>query len=297
MSYRLEQGEPIANGIKRIAGEQIEKALDHLVHAPDGRDEAVHEARKCFKKVRAVLRLVRDEIGEEVYKPENVCYRDAGRVLSDVRDSNVMVETLDDLTEWYADQLDLETFSTVRARLVERHHLISKQILDEQNAMTKVASTIQTARGRLDDLPIENKDFSAFYDGLKRVYKRGRKRLADAYNQPKAENFHEWRKRVKYLWYHTRILRPAWPDPFKTLADEIHDLSDYLGDEHDLTELRETIIEEGELCDDEKTRLALIALIDRRREAFRADARPLGEKIYVEKPKDFVNRVEEYWQA
>lgn len=30
----------------------------------DSAAQAIHEARKCFKKIRAGLRLVRDEIGE-----------------------------------------------------------------------------------------------------------------------------------------------------------------------------------------------------------------------------------------
>ena len=39
--------------------------------------------RKCFKKVRAVLRLIRPETGEKTYRAENTCFRDAARPLTD----------------------------------------------------------------------------------------------------------------------------------------------------------------------------------------------------------------------
>ena len=60
MSYRLEPQEPLGAGIKRIAREQIDQALEQLTANPENRDEAVHDARKRFKKIRAALRLVRD---------------------------------------------------------------------------------------------------------------------------------------------------------------------------------------------------------------------------------------------
>ena len=65
MSYRLELNESLPDGIKRIVKEQIDQALEQLRESPEGRNEAVHDARKRFKKIRAVLRLVRDEIGEK----------------------------------------------------------------------------------------------------------------------------------------------------------------------------------------------------------------------------------------
>jgi hypothetical protein len=43
----------VPDGIKRIALEQIEKALDHLkAHAQES-DEAIHDARRRFKLMRA----------------------------------------------------------------------------------------------------------------------------------------------------------------------------------------------------------------------------------------------------
>lgn len=295
MSYRLEQNETLPEGIKRIAKEQIDQALEQLREAPEGRNEAVHDARKRFKKIRAVLRLVRDEVGKDVYRAENICFRDAGRRLSDVRDSFVMIETVDDLANRYADQLAEDVFAGVRQTFVEQHQEIMEQILDKQKGMEEVAAVIETARQRVDSWPVDRDDFSAISGGLRRVYKRGRNRLADAYADPVPENFHEWRKRVKYLWYHTRILEPVWPDILEELADQVHDLSDYLGDDHDLAELRQAIIDRPQSFGNERDLEMLVALIDRRRTELEAAARPLGERIFAEKPDEFVDRLAAYW--
>ena len=82
-----------------MAAEQLGKALEHLACQDGKRDKHIHEARKATKRLRALVRLVRRELGDEVYALENQCYRDAGRRLSELRDATVLVETLDRLVE------------------------------------------------------------------------------------------------------------------------------------------------------------------------------------------------------
>ena len=80
-------------------------------------------------------------------------------------------------------------------------------------------------------------------------------------------------------------------------ADETHDLSDYLGDAHDFVELRRAVEAEPDIFKNEEERQSLLALTERRRFGLEAAARPLGERLYVEKPRRFVNRIEAYWQV
>ena len=69
-------------------------------------DEAIHDVRKRCKKIRAVARLVRDEMGSDAYQRYNTYYRDLARRFSDVRDGHVMVKTLDDVTEESREMLE-----------------------------------------------------------------------------------------------------------------------------------------------------------------------------------------------
>src|SRR5436190_20379458 len=98
MSFELKPDESLGKGLRRIVRGQLENGLEELTGArPEPRDEALHEARKCFKKVRAMLRLVRPKIGTKMYRGENLCIRDAARPLTEVRDAKILIETLDSL--------------------------------------------------------------------------------------------------------------------------------------------------------------------------------------------------------
>src|SRR5919108_2255386 len=93
--YRFREGEVVPDGLRRIARGRIDHALDELRGKTDSTPvEAVHEARKDMKKLRALLRLARDELGKDTFSRENACFRDAARELAGTRDSDVMLETL-----------------------------------------------------------------------------------------------------------------------------------------------------------------------------------------------------------
>ena len=55
---------------------------------------SIHGARKDLKKLRALLRLVREELGTALFKVENHRYRDAGQLLAGSRDAEVKLQTL-----------------------------------------------------------------------------------------------------------------------------------------------------------------------------------------------------------
>src|SRR5437868_1078564 len=103
MPYRLQHDESIPRGLRRIAREEIDSAIDHLrVKQPSKRDEAVHEARKCIKRLRGLVRLLMPELGSAGHE-ENTTLRDLGRTLSAVRDAAAMIETVDLLGTRYRD--------------------------------------------------------------------------------------------------------------------------------------------------------------------------------------------------
>jgi hypothetical protein len=104
MAFQLKAKESVSDGIARNVRRQIEKALKHLgakrkPHQRGAPPQEVipNEVRKCFKKVRAALRLVREELGGDVYREANYSFRDAARLLSQASDAGMLVVTLDKL--------------------------------------------------------------------------------------------------------------------------------------------------------------------------------------------------------
>ena len=283
-AYRLQSGEPLPEGIARIARGRIDHAVDELRGKTDSTPEqAIHEARKDMKKLRALLRLARGELGERTYARENACFGDAARELAGARDADVMLATLKAL------ELPSGLGWELRKRIQDGH---SEQRSDGREAAARAAAaTLEEARGRIADWPLERDSFKALSEGLERTYRRGRREFKEARAEPGTEALHEWRKRVKQLWYHASLLRCAWPPVMAAYAGEAHELSDRLGDDHDLATLAvwvaDNVGEEPELA----------AAVESRRAQLQREALARGERLYAEKPSAYVRRLERLWDA
>jgi hypothetical protein len=157
---------------------------------------------------------------------------------------------------------------------------------------------LRQSRARIADLVGRHQEeWKVIGAGIKRVYAQGRRALTDAREKSSPEAFHEWRKQAKYLRYALERLDPLWSGVIDALADQAHKLADYLGDEHDLTVLRETALASRDSFSDEQTLPALLALIERCQAALREKAIYLGSRLYEEKPKTFAARFGQYWKV
>ena len=110
-------------------------------------------------------------------------------------------------------------------------------------------------------------------------------------------NLHELRKRVKDLWYQVRLIGDADKHMLGPLADHAHDLSDHLGDDHDLALLRETVQRRRVAFADPAHKRHLLEQIDQRRGELQFAAISLAERICDDKPKRFMKRLEKRWEA
>jgi CHAD domain-containing protein len=259
------------------------------------RDKAIHEARKSFKRLRAVVRLMHEELGPELYRRENVAFRDAGRPLSDARDAKVLVDAFDALLAHFAAEVVADPFVPLREILVHRR-IQAGGVLNEQTIQTVVAQ-IQDARQRVMDWPLAHDGWDGLAPGLRRLYADGRDAFEVAYKHPAFETFHEWRKRVKDLWYAMELLSPVWPELMQPLGEQVHLLSDYLGDDHDLAVLRQTLQDDPGAQAHRIAVDALTVLVEARRLELQQSAKVLGDRLFTDKPKPFVRRLRAYWRA
>jgi CHAD domain-containing protein len=295
-TYRLRRKESPIAGIRRVAEGRADDALDQLhdgmKHNPG---TAVHEARKDLKKLRSVLRLVRHDVGEDLYERENVRFRDAGRALSGARDAQVKLETVAALRERFDERFrEDELALLVHALEAERERLADPG--GDALALDRAMGAIEAGRDAIADWPLHGDDWSLIGPGLRRTYRRGRSRLADVRSEVNDEAIHEWRKRVKDLWYDVRLVRNAKDAVLSEMADWLHRLSDLLGDHHDLAVLRDDAVERRELFADGALE-KLLGAISERQDELAANAIDLGERAYAEKPKAFERRLRAYWKS
>ena len=294
-TFHLRPGRAILPEIKRILLEQVDYALYQLTTPGLDEDVAVHEARKAFKRIRAMLRLVRDEIDKQEFSQLNALFRDAGRALSGVRTSAVLDETLEALHQRYPDQISHEDVVQALARLRAHHEAMREEVVLGQALFHQVAGELRRGREQIETLSLTGNHFPA--SGLRRVYARGRRGLKASRHHPTVAHFHEWRKRVKYLRYHVRVLSPAWPEVLTCLTQELVVLSDLLGVDHDLADLRQTLIDHPELGLQGSEQGKLLALIESYRAELEARSFHIGDRAYAEKPGDFVDRMAAYWRV
>jgi CHAD domain-containing protein len=278
-AFRLDGEEPAADGLRRIARGQIDDAADRL-HDARNDGAAIHDVRKDLKRLRAVVRLARDDLGRDVYRHENTAFRDAGRDLSGARDAKVLVETLDDLTRRHADEIPEGAFAGLREQLDGERAEHDRRAADDP-VLSSVLAALEEARGRVAAWPLtEDAGYETLKSGFKRIRRRGRRALRAARKKRSEETLHELRKRAKDLWHAAQILGPVAPKRMKRIRRRAHRLSDLIGAEHDLAVLRAAAAKHRDTLSAQEREL-LRGLIRRRRRRLRRQALRRARKLYA----------------
>lgn len=281
--YRIKKSDhDLIDALRRIGGEQLEQAIAS-VDEDGALEPRVHDVRKRMKKLRGLIRLVRPVFPD--YQMENAHFRDTARSISGLRDAQVLGETLDTLLERHDDALDTQAFAEFRARIAASARDGSGDI-----DLAPVREALERARDRATGWTLHDTGWDAVAGGLTRTYRRarkGRKAREDA-------DLHDWRKRLKYHWYHVRLLRDIWPDEMEAREAAANDAGELMGQYQDLVVL-EAEVERGPLSD-EAARI-LRGLIEQRK-AERLDAtREIAARLLADKPKALVARWGELWKA
>lgn len=297
MAYRFEQGESVTDGVRRLANEQLVRAIGHLESEDGERDVHIHEARKATKRLRALVRMVRYQVRKDVYRLEIECSRTAGRRLAGMRDATVMIEALDRLVESLGSRAPRSRFEPVRDWLVERRRLAYAHGAAGDESISRALGELHAARERVPHWPLRNDEWQAIGPGLRQVYAQGQEELAAACREPSDEKLHAWRRRVKYLWYHAQLLQAVWPPVMVALVGELDRLGQLLGWDHDLAVLHHILAGEYPGGAPRTTLQALDRRLRERRAELQAAARQAGERLYAEKPRDFGRRLRRYWEV
>jgi CHAD domain-containing protein len=289
MAFRFKVGESFEEGFRRIALEQIDRASAQLLQG-DNQDVAVHETRKALKRLRALLRLVRPAIGKEAFRGENSELRDIGQSLSGARDRHVLLET--------ANKLDASGAFSRRAIAENLRQAITAANGEGGPLSLKgAAGRLAQSRKRLGALTLEGEGFAIVGKGLEASYKRARRAFADAYANPSDEGFHEWRKGAQRHWRQMVLLSRAWPQCLEARAGEARELSQLLGDDHDLAVLVGFVHSEpGSALRGETAALVETAARNRQGE-LRGAARPRGDRLFAQGAGQLSHDIGIYWDA
>jgi CHAD domain-containing protein len=253
----------------------------------NGNDRAhlVHEARKTIKRMRAMARLLRRETGEQEFAHVDATLRQAGKRLAGARDAEVRIATLGDLRARHPDELGGEAIEQLLARLEQDR--AGTQGPDPELA---VLADIAEMRRDLLRWNLLEHDSAALSVGLRAIYRDGRHRYKRVRRSRARdpERMHDWRKRVKSLYYALDMLGGKRAPATAKLTRRTDRLGEVLGEEHDLWMLK-SFVEDDRLLD-RRTLELLLTLVERRRKRLRKRALKLGARLYARKPSRFAAR-------
>ena len=293
-SFRLRREESVGAGLRRIAAGRADSALEKLRGADqETLAAAVHGTRKDLKKLRAVLRLCRDGLGEELFRAENERYRDAARLLSRSRDAEVKLATLSALRRRFGADLPRAAVAVWEEALERERDRMAGRGQQPDVPLAEAIAAIEEGRRRIDGWPLDNASWKLVGAGLRRSYRGARRGWKRAIDDRSPESTHEWRKRGKDLWYQLRIVAPAWAAVLEPTAGQAHELTERLGDHHDLALLAEDLDARGWVGEDDRAELG--AAIERRQEELVDGALEIGARLFAEPPNAFRRRIGDYW--
>ncbi len=294
--FSISNTESISINIHRILLEQFHYIIMQSEKDQEEVHESVHETRKSMKRIRAVLRMIRDEIGYSSYYRENTFYRDLSRNLSEIRNFEVLSSSIQNLQKDLSNTIPPDVFALLEGELGRQRNLVAGGPAVLTQLLKEIAGKIEIARDRIYDFRIKHNDFRAFEGGLFRMYRQGKRDLRDARNNPSPTQLHDLRKRLKYFWYQVEILQPIFPGPMKAYASTLEKIGENLGVYHDLEVLQE-FLSELTIIPDPQVKEALQEACLARKSMLLYNIWPMAEMAYSEKPEAIISRLASCWKV
>lgn len=262
----------IAAFIDDALGEAMDSLSDTVT------DQDVHDSRKALKKARGGLRLLRPAMAEQTFREHNLVLRDVGRLLSPLRDSHSQLKLFHGLGD------DTWLPSARIESSLYADHSQARHAFDTTDARGRCKEMITQVRDALGDIAFG--DIETAIEGLRQVYRKGRRAFERAHRKDSAARRHELRKQAKYLRVALDVIDV--PD-YEHARDRARQVASWLGEDHDLAVLRDRI--EGNGVKPEPGDERWLRRIKDRQEKLQRKAFAKAEKLFDEKPKEFVAKL------
>jgi CHAD domain-containing protein len=292
MSFSLDPAMPMSEAVRRVACAEVDAAYAGLASPPD-RHRGVHDARKCLKRLRSLLVLIRPGMPEPVFFSLTERVRSIARGLAPARDAHALLDAIDKLGG--GDQHAGESTPTraLRAWLHRRRQAAERSL--ESNTASDAMRDLFALRPAMAGLAVYPDSFPPVAKGLRESYRSGRQAFARALASGSDEDFHEWRKTLQHHWRHMQLLMPCWPSELSARVEGARTLSQLLGDDHDIALLRQLVSAPTMVFASPEDTQAFLKRCRHRHKALRREAETRGARLFVERSRPFVERIEAYW--
>ncbi len=284
MPFRIDPGRSFIEEVRRVGLELIDDAIAILKEQPGGPHEAVHDARKKFKRIRALYRFLQ-KADPDFRRSENARFRDIARTLSSARDAAALVETMAYLEGFSRSDAEGQALASVHATLVERRDAQTHEAGDLPERIEAAIVECEKGREALSALSLSHSDKAAV-KLVRKTSAKQRERALDALAACRKdaldEHFHDLRKSGQVYWMHIALLRKIWPSAMRAKKSEAKHLVQLLGHEHDLSVLAAFADREPDRFSGGETLALLFDAIIARQQALREESLALADRVFVE---------------
>jgi len=245
MIFQIIRGRPSGRELKRIVLEQTGLAKRQLNGHRASSIESIHNTRRCIKRSRAALQLLRPS-SKRFYGRANRSLRDLGRMLSGYRDHDVMLTTVDKLLARDSSEQDRNELEKGVAAIREWAEGRRGQLATEfEPTVENFDSVMSKLRTRIRAREHEHLRARDLIRAVHENYVLIRPALGAAAAAERAELFHEARKIVQRVLNQSALLiqiDAAWA---RQRRPSLRRLAKDLGYHQDLCVLEGHLIEDG----------------------------------------------------
>ena len=247
--------------------------------------------------LRALLALYGDVLSQTAHRDLDHRCRDMARALAGTREIQAMLDSIAHLEARFGRGRQAGgVLTALRTTLDEQRRAASDSGAAASPPLAGLHGDLEVTAGLLAALEIEQDGYLAIRGGLERTYRASRRWRGQAYADGADETFHEWRKHLQRHWRHMQLLLPAWPQQLQPRARMARDISEILGQDHDLAVLGQHLGKAGRSLGTAAQVRACRALCRRLQTELRSAVRADGERLFSEPAKAFGARIGGYWE-
>jgi CHAD domain-containing protein len=293
MPFRLRSTESIADGLRRVAREELSSISTHLGGAAPPGDDAIHEIRKSVKKTRAILHVFDADDGLGLAKSAKRLHAINGR-LSALRDADVMLETLRTLRIKDRSTLNGRCVARLHRRLASHNKSVMKAAR-RKGTWQRVGRSVRKIRRDAKQWKPKHCQCDSFAAAIRLSHRRGREAMARARKSELAADFHDWRQQIKALWYELRLVEGSSPRIRRDVTT-LHRAEEWLGNDHNVLVLCDAL-SKGMPQGDSRIDLDRVRLVgDLYQSELRTKALASTKRIYARAPREYANSVRREWK-
>ena len=239
---------------------------------------SIHGARRRIKRLRSLLRLLRESLGNTQFAMANAQLRTAADALAQQRRAEALVAA--------SQRLGSAKHPHPLLAVAEANRQHHEGASSAPGGLKRARQAVADALAAVSASRLARRSPNAIAESFMGFYRKARKGLGKALETRGAEELHEARKRVIDHLHHLELLRPHLPGLDGKRLKRLNALREALGDLNDLDELQQLAS-----ARDAAIGVKDAKVLEKRRRELLEDAEKHFKLLFRDKPKVFVRRI------